>query len=364
MRYWSDFSRVYYHPKSLVQLYDYELHSSVMPFERFETGGELFNSLDKEHEIVDRDWRPFVEECDRMEGIQVFASLDDAWGGFAAQYVEALRDEYPKACIWTWGLQSPMLDTPRDKRQLRTANVAQSLGSLAGHASTVVPLSVPEGKLPGNVKVDLNSTWHVSALLATAIESATLPSRLLAQRGVGAVNLSDLAGNLNAAGNQTLAGLKFATGVEEDDIDGKDETIDLFNVGRSKNEKPNRGSPFGKILCARGLEEKEDEEEDDDRKRKLIGDPVIRRYKTKLSFPLLDSFPGIYSDYTTKESIPVVSSLVTDKTVSTRMKTLRTQIGWSIGVDEREALNSTLADVGDAYEDDWSSGSDEGDDDY
>lgn len=347
-----------------MQLYDYELHSSVMPFERFETGGELFNSLDKEHEIVDRDWRPFVEECDRMEGIQVFASLDDAWGGFAAQYVEALRDEYPKACIWTWGLQSPMLDTPRDKRQLRTANVAQSLGSLAGHASTVVPLSVPEGKLPGNVNVDLNSTWHVSALLATAIESATLPSRLLAQRGVGAVNLSDLAGNLNAAGNQTLAGLKFATGIEEDDIDGKDETIDLFNVGRSKNEKPNRGNPFGKILCARGLEEKEDEEEDDDRKRKLIGDPVIRRYKTKLSFPLLDSFPQIYSDYTTKETIPVVSSLVTDKTISTRMKALRSQIGWSIGVDEREALNSTLADVGDAYDDDWSSGSDEGDDDY
>ena len=80
-------------------------------------GTELFETLDKEHDIVDRDWRPFVEECDRMQGIQVFSTIDDAWGGFASSYIETLRDEYPKSCIWVWGLQSPLLDTPRQDRK-------------------------------------------------------------------------------------------------------------------------------------------------------------------------------------------------------------------------------------------------------
>lgn len=105
VRYWSDFNRVFYHPRSIVQLNEYELNSSLVPFEKWETGEELFASLDKEHDIVDRDLRPFVEEADQMQGIQVMATLDDAWGGFASRYVERLRDEYGKTPIWVWGLQ-------------------------------------------------------------------------------------------------------------------------------------------------------------------------------------------------------------------------------------------------------------------
>lgn len=104
VRYWSDFNRVFYHPRSIVQLNEYELNSSLAPFERWEAGEELFASLDKEHDIVDRDLRPFVEEADQMQGIQVMATLDDAWGGFASRYVERLRDEYGKTTVWVWGL--------------------------------------------------------------------------------------------------------------------------------------------------------------------------------------------------------------------------------------------------------------------
>jgi hypothetical protein len=141
-----------------VQLYDYELHSTTRPFERFPMGRELFSTLDKEHDIVDRDWRPFVEECDRMQGIQVFTTTDDAWGGFASSYIEALRDEYPKTCIWVWGMQSPVLDNPREKRQLRMANTAQTLNELRQQASAVVSLSVPENNVPPNLGLDLRSS--------------------------------------------------------------------------------------------------------------------------------------------------------------------------------------------------------------
>lgn len=105
VRYWSDFNRVYFHPRSIVQLNEYELNSQLMPFEKWSSGEELFENLDRESGLVDRDVRPFVEECDHMQGFQVFSEVDDAWGGFAARYLDALRDEYGKTSIWVWGVE-------------------------------------------------------------------------------------------------------------------------------------------------------------------------------------------------------------------------------------------------------------------
>lgn len=76
-----------------------------MPFEDWGVGEELFNDLDKEHDLLDRDVRPFAEECDQLRGLQVFAGSDDAWGGFAAKYIDRLRDEFGKKSIWTWAIE-------------------------------------------------------------------------------------------------------------------------------------------------------------------------------------------------------------------------------------------------------------------
>jgi hypothetical protein len=105
VKYWSDFNRVYFHPRSIVQLNEYELNSSIMPFENWDAGEELFKSLDKEHDLLDRDLRPFAEEADQMQAIQIMAGVDDAWGGFAARYMDRLRDEYGKTNIWFWGVE-------------------------------------------------------------------------------------------------------------------------------------------------------------------------------------------------------------------------------------------------------------------
>jgi hypothetical protein len=113
VRYWSDFNRVFFHPRSIVQLNEYELNSTLMPFEKWNMGEELFSSLDKDHDIVDRDLRPFIEEADQMQGVQIMTGIDDAWGGFAAKYIERMRDEYGKTPIWVWGLQEPTLGLSR-----------------------------------------------------------------------------------------------------------------------------------------------------------------------------------------------------------------------------------------------------------
>ena len=105
VRYWSDFNRVFYHPRSIVQLSDYDLESTLMPFERWDTGEELFSSLDREHDLLDRDLRPFAEESDQLQGIQIMTTADDAWAGFAARYMDRLSDEFGKISLWVFGIE-------------------------------------------------------------------------------------------------------------------------------------------------------------------------------------------------------------------------------------------------------------------
>ncbi|PNY24246.1 Protein DML1 [Tolypocladium capitatum] len=363
VRYWSDFSRVYFHPKSLVQLYDYELDSSIRPFERFAMGTDLFDSLDKEHDIVDLDWRPFVEECDLMQGIQVFTTLDDAWGGFASSYLEALRDEYPKSCIWVWGLQSPLLEVPRATRQLRLVNTAQSLSQAYSQASMVMPLALPEVRLSSKLAVDRSSPWHVSGLLSAAAESATLQSRLASESGYQPISLSAMAESLNTNGNQTIARAKMDVGPHAGDTDRETLDVDLFHLGRDSNVRgeDRAGRVFGQLSSYRGPRDTSDGDEDgpNPKSRPIIGNPVIRR-----QLPLLNSYPHIYADASADQAgIPVRTVLSTDTTMSARIKTLRRQVSRSIAVEERETLSNGLAEIADAYQNDWSSGSDADDDD-
>ena len=88
-----------------MQLNEFELNSQLMPFEDWSAGEDLFQSLDKEFDLLDRDIRPFAEECDQMQGFQLFTGADDAWGGFSAKYLDNLRDEYGKTSMWVWGIE-------------------------------------------------------------------------------------------------------------------------------------------------------------------------------------------------------------------------------------------------------------------
>jgi hypothetical protein len=104
VRYWSDYNRIYHHPRSLVQLETTSLAATTAPMQDWNFGLELFGKEDHEHDLLDRDFRFFAEECDQMQGVTVFAGMDDAWGGFAKGYIERLRDELGKRVIWVWGL--------------------------------------------------------------------------------------------------------------------------------------------------------------------------------------------------------------------------------------------------------------------
>jgi hypothetical protein len=246
-------------------------------------GVELFQTLDKEFDIVDRDFRPFVEECDRMQGIQALATLDDAWGGFAAKYLDELRDEYPKSCIWLWGLQSPLVDVTREKRQLRLTNTAQAIAEVRSSASMVVPLMMPERGVPSNTHVDSASPWHVSATFATAIETANLGSRMTEKAMPHAPSMWDMAEGLNMGGSQTLAGLRLGVGAVAGTLDDDNDGVDLFSFGRLASltgKQTKRGRLFGEVNMLRGSQpDQANVAEEDTRQppRRLIGDPVTQK---------------------------------------------------------------------------------------
>ncbi|KAK0630824.1 tubulin domain-containing protein [Bombardia bombarda] len=414
VRYWSDFSRVFYHPRSAIQLNEYELGSSLMPFERYASGEELFSELDKEHDVLDRDLRAFVEEADQMQGVQMVTGLDDAWGGFAARYAERMRDEYGKTPVWVWGVQQEGGGgVSRDKRLLRLINKAKAMTELYKQASIIVPLAVPRA-LPQSIQLDRSSPWHTSALLASAMESITLPTRL--KSGPNRDTLGNMADRLNAMGKQSVAGLQMSfapvvtefrsegqqqsggdqadsrvrgsvavVGGGEDEEGGEEEGVrhldvsfspsdQLDSYGRQMNgfhhKKPR---VFSQVVTARGyaVDEYADEEmmdvdqQDARRRRRNPSAPITRSYNSTLQFPLLDSFPQIFRDddgEPLKGSVNITSSLSTDTSVSDSLKLLRTTIARSISVEDREALSNDLAEMAEEYHEGWSSGSDSGED--
>ncbi|QUC19482.1 uncharacterized protein UV8b_03723 [Ustilaginoidea virens] len=364
VRYWSDFSRVYFHPKSSMQLCDLERQSTTLPFESVATGSELFSFLDKHQDVVDTDWRPFVEECDLMQGTQVFTTMDDAWGGFAASYLEALRDEYPKSCIWVWGLQSPSLGIPGKTRQLRLSNTVQTLHQIYGQSSMLVPLALPPIITDSQEDLDSSSSWHVTALLAAMAEVALTPCRLRGESRQP--SLSDLAEMLNIRGNQHLAAAKIMPSIRTQDVAGKNTHTSLFQLGWDGGKTKSRASHvFGEVISQRGplSSEKDSDAKYKVSPRHVYGESVIKRYKTPLSFPLLNSYPPVFGTVTGKTEVPLRATMTTDTYIYDRMKVLRLQATSLIHTNEREALDNGISEIADAYRDDWSSGSDEDDDD-
>lgn len=290
-----------------------------MPFEKWESGEELFASMNRDEDLLDRDLRVWAEECDQMQGIQVYAGGDDAWGGFASRYVERLRDEFGKMTIWSWGIEEEQGKGPKAKRSLRTLNTARTLYDMSTHASIYIPLSIPATPLPRYIHLDRDSRWHVSALQSVAVESMTLPSRTrsnVSNRGL----LNDLEAALNINGNQKIAQLQCSlfdpdtrsvrslpgyggnddrapsdtnyTMVREDAADSINTDLDIMLSGgeqffsaRSKTEQRSPDHIFGALEEVRGNvagalnEEMNEDEVFYAKKRRLFaGLPVFERF--------------------------------------------------------------------------------------
>lgn len=425
VRYWSDFNRLFYNPKSIVQLNEYELNSQLMPFEKWGAGEELFNSLDREHDILDRDFRPFAEESDQMSAIQIFAGVDDAWGGFAARYVDRLRDEYGKKDIWVWALEDGVrtqrvsgvlrylsmrrcvnIDVKQQKKILAMANSARSMGEISPQTTTYVPIMLPPRSHSPYVTADLHHKWYSSALLTMALESVTLPTRLRQYGGIGSW-LADRDDTRRIFNLQfTITGDKFAPPEKieteeaptKEDQDGYDRSRQLLDDFRtdfspfdpvkskeiyvftqarvSRNSKAGEGSVMqtGKSRQKLAMLSQPNVQKSvcigapfsvdvSPRPSRLTQDTNSRFYST-LEFPVLDSFPhDLVSGQTQAGSTMGVRAALSSTTaIGDQVKELRKFVGRALASNERETLGNGLADIEEAYRDRWDSESDSGED--
>lgn len=92
---------------------------------------------------------------------------------------------------------------------LRTVNAAKSIYEISSHASLYMPLAIPLLRLPSYVQLARRSLWQTSALLSTALESMTLPSRLRSGGGRRG-RLDDMEAALNVNGNQRIANVQMS----------------------------------------------------------------------------------------------------------------------------------------------------------
>ena len=368
-----------------MQITEYSLNSQLTPFESWDVGQELFRDVDRDADMLDRDVRPFVEECDSMQGFQVFAGTDDAWGGFTERYLDALKDEFGKKSIWAWGVEDRQ--ATREATVMRKANAAKSLAGITKLVTGYTRLSV--GNVPEYVKIG-GSEWEKTALMAAAVESVTLSDRLRRGEGRGAT-MAQIEGVLNTNDGQNVWNLGLSL-VKENvkngngsvvlngnsaDEDGREKGIKFdieftptsMVLASQRRKGSEKRHIFGQVETTRavervlrGLPDKASMDREEAMRRRYNEEAIVEQFTVPLAFSHIDAFPARlftpYDDHPPEEGLPLSAGLDTSSTMGNNILELRdlvTRQTRAIAVDEREELYNDLTEVADKYSFGWDS---------
>lgn len=193
-KYWTDYLRVVYHPTSMLTIPGWEYDPVAYPrgrgvgsqtdrsFDSYSAGVEQWDAVNADDEYLETHFRPVLEQCDALQGVNVAVDVDSGWGAFASRALEQLRDDYvPKSTVFSWGLHEAQGKLSR----AQTLTRLQSTRQLVEHSSLYLPMSLPfvrPGELPFGL--DARSEWHVGALYNLVFESVGILSSLRgSQRG-------------------------------------------------------------------------------------------------------------------------------------------------------------------------------------
>ncbi|ORZ01731.1 tubulin domain-domain-containing protein [Syncephalastrum racemosum] len=177
---WSDYNRIYYHPRSMNTITTHHKEDTIAPFDTYTVGRQSYEDFDREEETFDGAFRFFAEDCDNLQGFQVLTSIDDAFGGFTEGYLNALREEYPKTPVLTFAIQQQQQQQLLSEQHKVLLNRALSMARLSEHSTTYIPLYTPTSQQLKHVPyIHANShlLYHTSAILAAAIETVSLNYR-------------------------------------------------------------------------------------------------------------------------------------------------------------------------------------------
>ncbi|BAT17853.1 Os12g0586400 [Oryza sativa Japonica Group] len=168
INFWTDYSKVHYHPQSL-----YELYGSWTDFDKFDNYGsaqEVVSDWSQIEEMNER-LRFFVEECDHIQGIQFIVDDSGGFSSVAAQFLENIADDYTNTLVLLYCVRDPMTLGPSRRNQresiMRALHDAVSFSKLSSFCNlmnmvTALDVAMPAPSLTdrdamGNIEMKLHS---------------------------------------------------------------------------------------------------------------------------------------------------------------------------------------------------------------
>ncbi|KAI8071537.1 tubulin domain-containing protein [Gongronella butleri] len=303
---WADFNRVYYHPRSMTTVASHTVDNPLTPFDTIAIGRKAYKDLDKDLDIYDGLVRHYVEECDQLQGFQLFADIDSAFAGFAEQLLDDIADDFPKTSILTFGMMKA-----ENKRPVSTLNRFFGIPRLTQASSLFVPLYTPTSSriqidgLAPYIHPNCASVYHTSAVLSAAIETATSCFRLKRD----AMTISGLEGLLNWRRETRLASLGVALPLPissygySASLSSNRPLLPLMDLSlQSSLSKPEH--VFGECITLRGLMNQGDKEKYVNEVCKPFKDELDQlqhRVMVDTAYPLPDSYPRFFSSLLDEE---------------------------------------------------------------
>ncbi|KAG8363878.1 hypothetical protein BUALT_Bualt19G0068300 [Buddleja alternifolia] len=181
VQYWTDYSKVHYHPQSLYELSG--LWTDIRDFNNYGIGREAFLGVQHAEEINEK-LRFFVEECDRPQGIQFIIDDSGGFSGVGGEFLEKIADEYTNIPVLLYSVRSPVscLESQSLKMRIsRKLHDAVSFSKLSAFCKLIVPVGLPSlstSRTSKYLRVEDQKPYHTSAVYASAIHSISLPFRM------------------------------------------------------------------------------------------------------------------------------------------------------------------------------------------
>ncbi|KAJ3158143.1 Protein misato 1 [Geranomyces michiganensis] len=324
---WSDFNKLYYHPKTVVEVPHFLHDDDLKPFSAFTQGLDVIADHDFRDEVLEERMRFFVEESDSMQGFNIIADAADGFAGITAGLLEYISDEFAKKSALTFGVHPPFdrLDTDKG-RKVATLNSSLLIEAAARNSSLYVPLYAPYAAGGGNdawryLKNDLSSPYKWSACLAAGIETALLPVRLKTH----ALQLGTLAELVGGGSARTVAGLSlglpfpFHSGGSYTDpftASGKDRRTEWMADLTLQRSYDQLGDEFGQSFVVRGVPElaqysqagarppaNSEIVETVDKMLRAASSSRGQSYSVNAAFPICESFPQLFNAHVTSNGL-------------------------------------------------------------
>ncbi|CDR39938.1 CYFA0S04e00716g1_1 [Cyberlindnera fabianii] len=348
-RYWSDYSRVIFEPKSYNVLQKWEFDPVKYPkgrlamgqereFVGYDLGVEEWKNDYTGVEFLEDKYRVALEECDLVNGLNVVSEIDSAWGGFSSELLSELRDDYnPKTSIFTWGLY--------DGRNMQSLSIKEKISrirtflELQKNSSLFFPLGIPKNTPVG---FDPTCLWQVTGLQNMIFESV----QVLGSQRENNINFHTIESNFKLGSNRHLVGSIEATVGST--------TYNFNNTFFPTAKEPHTFSTSTihrpSQLSGEPLEVQ----------ASTSKDRTTTNYITTQAFPIADSYPPDLISSQDNLTVTLKSTSAPRKS----LQEMKTYVSKFIKGDERADMINDLETLAAEYEHGWTDSDDDSDDDY